>query len=130
MSAISEAPGIFHQNEKVLPVFERRVLAGEIATGNKRLLRRLLIARKPEDLHVALSKEQSRAAQEGRLLISWSDYIEVFALEDNLGLADWRLVRSLISIRVIEKLLELKAIDSEVLPEEREEETEQEVVVT
>lgn len=32
VSAISESPNCFHQNEKVLPVYERRVLAGEIAT--------------------------------------------------------------------------------------------------
>lgn len=30
VSSISEAPGVFHQNEKVLPVYERRVQAGEI----------------------------------------------------------------------------------------------------
>jgi oxygen-independent coproporphyrinogen-3 oxidase len=32
VSAISEAPGCFHQNEKVLPVYERRVQNGEIPT--------------------------------------------------------------------------------------------------
>lgn len=32
VSAISEAPGIFHQNEKVLPVYERRVGGGELPT--------------------------------------------------------------------------------------------------
>lgn len=32
VSAISETPGCFHQNEKVLPVYERRVQAGEIPT--------------------------------------------------------------------------------------------------
>jgi len=32
VSAISESPGIFHQNEKVLPVYERRVTAGELPT--------------------------------------------------------------------------------------------------
>ena len=32
VSSISEAPGIFHQNEKVLPVYERRVTNGEIPT--------------------------------------------------------------------------------------------------
>jgi oxygen-independent coproporphyrinogen-3 oxidase len=32
VSAISEAPGCFHQNEKVLPIYERRVQAGEIPT--------------------------------------------------------------------------------------------------
>lgn len=38
VSAISEAPGCFHQNEKVLPVYERRVLNGEIATLRGHLL--------------------------------------------------------------------------------------------
>ena len=38
VSAISETPGCFHQNEKVLPVFERRVLAGEIPTLRGHLL--------------------------------------------------------------------------------------------
>lgn len=32
VSAISETPGIFHQNEKVLPVYERRVTSGEFPT--------------------------------------------------------------------------------------------------
>ncbi|MGE4133135.1 MAG: oxygen-independent coproporphyrinogen III oxidase [Bdellovibrionales bacterium] len=32
VSSISEAPDCFHQNEKVLPVYERRVKAGEIPT--------------------------------------------------------------------------------------------------
>lgn len=32
VSAISESPECFHQNEKVLPVYERRVLNGEIPT--------------------------------------------------------------------------------------------------
>ncbi len=38
VSAISEAPGCFHQNEKVLPVYERRVLNGEIPTLRGHLL--------------------------------------------------------------------------------------------
>jgi oxygen-independent coproporphyrinogen-3 oxidase len=32
VSSISETPGCFHQNEKVLPVYEKRVSAGEIPT--------------------------------------------------------------------------------------------------
>ncbi len=32
VSSISEAPGCFHQNEKALPVYERRVQAGEVPT--------------------------------------------------------------------------------------------------
>jgi oxygen-independent coproporphyrinogen-3 oxidase len=38
VSSISETPGCFHQNEKVLPVFERRVKAGEIPTLRGHLL--------------------------------------------------------------------------------------------
>ena len=49
VSAISETPGCYHQNEKVLPNYERRVLAGEIPTlrghvlsGDDRHRRRLI----------------------------------------------------------------------------------------
>jgi oxygen-independent coproporphyrinogen-3 oxidase len=38
VSAISEAPTCFHQNEKAFPVYERRVLAGEIPTFRGHLL--------------------------------------------------------------------------------------------
>ncbi len=38
VSAISEAPGCFHQNEKALPVYERRIESGEIATLRGHLL--------------------------------------------------------------------------------------------
>lgn len=38
VSAISEAPGCFHQNEKVLPVYERHVQAGQIPTLRGHLL--------------------------------------------------------------------------------------------
>jgi oxygen-independent coproporphyrinogen-3 oxidase len=38
VSAISETPTCFHQNEKVAPVYERRVLAGEFPTHRGHLL--------------------------------------------------------------------------------------------
>lgn len=38
VSSISETPGIFHQNEKVLPVYERRVTNGEIPTHRGHIL--------------------------------------------------------------------------------------------
>ena len=38
VSAISETPTCFHQNEKVAPVYERRLLAGEIPTLRGHLL--------------------------------------------------------------------------------------------
>ena len=38
VSAISETPGCYHQNEKVITVYERRVAAGEIPTHRGHLL--------------------------------------------------------------------------------------------
>ena len=38
VSAISETPGCFHQNEKAFPVYERRVAQGEIPTFRGHLL--------------------------------------------------------------------------------------------
>lgn len=38
VSSISEAPGCFHQNEKALPVYERRVQAGEVPTFRGHIL--------------------------------------------------------------------------------------------
>jgi len=38
VSAISESPGCFHQNEKALPVYERKVEAGEIPSFRGHLL--------------------------------------------------------------------------------------------
>lgn len=38
VSAISETPGCFHQNEKALPIYERKIEAGETATLRGHLL--------------------------------------------------------------------------------------------
>lgn len=38
VSSISETPGCFHQNEKVLPVYERQVQAGEVPTFRGHIL--------------------------------------------------------------------------------------------
>lgn len=38
VSAISETPGIFHQNEKVLPVYERKIQSGTLATFRGHIL--------------------------------------------------------------------------------------------
>jgi oxygen-independent coproporphyrinogen-3 oxidase len=64
VSAISETPTCFHQNEKVAPVYERRVLAGEIPTHRGHLLteedqrRRLQIVAFMTRLRVTLDAEQ------------------------------------------------------------------------
>lgn len=68
VSAISEAPTCFHQNEKAFPVYERRVRQGEIPTLRGHLLteedRRLReqILQFMTRFHVALEPEQSADA--------------------------------------------------------------------
>ena len=61
VSAISEAPGCFHQNEKVLPVYERRVLAGEIPTLRG---------------HVLSDEDRRRREQILRFMTQWSVELE------------------------------------------------------
>jgi len=64
VSAISETPTCFHQNEKVAPVYERRVRAGEIPTFRGHLLTELdqrlrhQIVEFMTKLRVALDPEQ------------------------------------------------------------------------
>jgi oxygen-independent coproporphyrinogen-3 oxidase len=64
VSAISETPTCFHQNEKVAPVYERRVQAGEIPTLRGHLLTeedqslRQQILEFMTQLHVTLEPEQ------------------------------------------------------------------------
>jgi oxygen-independent coproporphyrinogen-3 oxidase len=64
VSAISETPTCFHQNEKVAPVYERRVQAGEIPTLRGHLLTeedqrlRKQILQFMTRLHVTLEPEQ------------------------------------------------------------------------
>ncbi len=64
VSAISETPTCFHQNEKVMPVYERRVQAGEIPTLRGHLLTeedrklRQQILDFMTKLHVTLEPEQ------------------------------------------------------------------------
>ena len=67
VSAISETPTCFHQNEKVLPIYERRVKAGEIATLRGHLLT-------PED--------QKAREQILELMTRWKTEIELSQVAD------------------------------------------------
>jgi oxygen-independent coproporphyrinogen-3 oxidase len=61
VSAISEAPGVFHQNEKVLPVYERRVQAGELPTFRG---------------HVLSSEDRKRREQILKFMTQWQVELE------------------------------------------------------
>jgi oxygen-independent coproporphyrinogen-3 oxidase len=69
VSAISETPACYHQNEKVLPVYEKRVRAGEVPTlrghvltpGDRR--RREVIASLMTRYRAVLTDAELRAAQ-------------------------------------------------------------------
>lgn len=68
VSAISETPTCFHQNEKAFPVYERRLQAGELPTLRGHLLNAEDQARREQILQfmtqfkVALTEEQEAAA--------------------------------------------------------------------
>jgi oxygen-independent coproporphyrinogen III oxidase len=70
VSAISETPTCFHQNEKAFPVYERRVQAGELPTLRGHLLdeedqvRREQILQFMTQFQVALTPEQQADAPE------------------------------------------------------------------
>lgn len=74
VSAISEAPGCFHQNEKVLPLYEQSIDQGKIPTHRGHLLssedrvRREQILRLMTQLHVELESEAQ--AQDVRQFLS------------------------------------------------------------
>jgi len=70
VSAISETPDCYHQNEKIITVYERRVLQGEIPTLRGHLLseddrrRREKILSLMTAFHVALDENELRDARE------------------------------------------------------------------
>lgn len=87
VSAISEAPGIFHQNEKVLPVFERRVLASEIATFRG---------------HILSDEDRKRREQILKFMTRWE-----VDLEDTAQASD---VREFLASLIEDRLVELNGL--------------------
>ncbi len=70
VSAISESPTCFHQNEKVLPVYERRVTAGEIPTHRG---------------HLLTDKDQRHREQILRFMTQWQVELESDAQAIDVG---------------------------------------------
>ena len=84
VSAISEAPTCFHQNEKVLPVYDRRVMTGEVATLRGHLLTK-------EDM---AAREQIL-----QLMTQWHTRLEQTQIEE---------VQKILEPLILDRLVELK----------------------
>lgn len=100
-------------------------IAGEIQRRNdKRLLRRILLVKRFDDLVDVLRKAQHSAnpAEGEPLFLRFDDLVKAFEIDENLGAPNWRLGRALLAIRIVEKLIELKAMDKDLLPEAAEDE--------
>jgi len=90
--------------EKIRDFADR--LAEHIAGSNDRaLFRDLVYGQKPWEVRNALVKAQRNEAKDHRkLLFGLEDFVDVFMADDSVGLADWGMIRDLISIRVVEAL--------------------------
>jgi CRISPR-associated protein Cst1 len=95
-------------------------LAEYIANRNDRsFFRAVAFAKRPWEVRNALVKAQRNEYLAGRdLLFTLDDYLTVFEAEDSAGIADWSLVRDLISIRMIETLHGKQSLTDEMLAEE------------
>jgi CRISPR-associated protein Cst1 len=83
-------------------------LATHIADTNDRpLFRDLVFGRYAWEVRNALTKAQRDEAREkNRLLFGLQEYLDVFEADEAVGMADWSLVRDLVSIRLVESLHE------------------------
>jgi oxygen-independent coproporphyrinogen-3 oxidase len=83
VSAISETPGCYHQNDKVLPAYERRIAAGELPTLRGHVLtgedrrRRAIIESLMTSFHVALAPAEIEAAHDALAALAADGLIDV-----------------------------------------------------
>jgi CRISPR-associated protein Cst1 len=91
--------------------------------NDRRLLAALLYEKSAWAFRNALVKAQrNQFRDKAELLFGLEEYLKVFVSAEGAGVADWRLVRDLISIRLTERLYEL-GLKPEDLPAEEEAET-------
>jgi CRISPR-associated protein Cst1 len=87
--------------------------------NDRQFFRAVAFARKQWEVRNALVKAQRNEYIAGRdLLFTLDDYLSVFEAEDGAGIADWSLVRDLISIRMIETLHGKQSLTDDMLAEE------------
>ncbi len=102
---LSEVLGMERTHIEKIREFADR-LAEHIAASNDRsLFRDLVYSQKPWEVRNALVKAQRNEAKDHRkLLFGLDDFVDVFMADDSIGVADWGMIRDLISIRLIEAL--------------------------
>jgi hypothetical protein len=72
---------------------------------DKGLFRNVVFSTHEWEVRNALCKAQrNQAMRQGNLLFGLQDYLDVFEADGAVGIADWRLTRDLISIRLVESL--------------------------
>lgn len=100
-------------------------LADFIQQRNDRgFFRALVYAQHGWELRNELVKAQRNEFREHQgLLFGLDEYVDVFDAEDAAGVANWSLIRDLISIRLIESLYERKWLTEEILGVESEEQS-------
>lgn len=85
---------------------------------DKGLFRGLVFSRNSYEYRNVLTKAHRNYAKDHQqLLFRFDEYLKVFLADDASGAADWSLVRDLISIRLVERLFELKFFEK---PENQE----------
>lgn len=100
---------------------ERIALIKEFATrlaelidthNDKQLFRQLVYTAGEWQYRAVLTKVQMQYAKDrGKLALGFDEYVDVFLAADAEERVSWSLVRDLISIRLVEKLFELKFFD-------------------
>jgi len=110
--------------EKVLGMDKKRIeLIKEFATrlaelvsehNDRRLFRDLVFTEGEWQYRAILAKVQRQYAKDrGKLALGFDEYVDVFLTTEPGERHVWSLVRDLISIRLVEKLFELKFFDNE-----------------
>jgi CRISPR-associated protein Cst1 len=118
---LKEVMGMDERRVEAIRTFADRLAAYIQERNDRPFFRSIIYAGKPADLRMSFVKAQrDEARKNGRLLFGLDEYIQVFEAEDNLGRLDWRLVRDLLSVRVVEQLHRAGFLAKEDLEEPEE----------
>jgi hypothetical protein len=118
---LSEVLGMEQQRIDAIRTFADGLAQHIKARNDRRLFVAIDRAERPSDLRNALTKAQRNEAKaNNQLLFGLDDYLAVFEADDSIGRVEWKLIRDLISIRLVEQLHKASFLDEELLAEEEE----------
>lgn len=102
---LKEVLGMAPERIVAIREFSDRLAKYVESRNDRQLFRSIVYADKLWELRNELTKAQrNEARQHNALLFGLDEYLAVFEAEDSVGVTDWRLIRDLISIRVVEQL--------------------------